>query len=76
MLLLMCTYMPSANYGLDASYDYFVALVIGIGIAMFMASTDDLSFGTDYLGNTEVASAKWTGVMLLALFLFFDSLTK
>lgn len=55
-------------------YDYLVALMIGIGITMFMASTDDLSFGYDYLG--EKASAKWTGVMLLFLFLFFDSFTS
>jgi len=41
---------------------------------MFMASTDDLSFGYDYLG--EKARAKWTGVMLLFLFLFFDSFTS
>lgn len=57
-------------------YDYVVALVIGIGIAMFMSSTDDLSWGTNYLGTAEVASAKWTGVMLLCLFLFFDSFTS
>jgi len=58
----------------DPQYDYIVALMIGIGIAMFMASTDELSFGYDYLG--EKASAKWTGVMLLFLFLFFDSFTS
>lgn len=58
----------------DPQYDYIVALWIGIGITMFMASTDELSFGVDYLG--EKASAKWTGVMLLFLFLFFDSFTS
>merc|ERR1719343_1647661 len=60
------------------AYDYFVALVIGCGIALFMSSTDDLriDFSTDYLGNTETASAKWTGVMLLCFFLFFDSFTS
>jgi solute carrier family 35 (adenosine 3'-phospho 5'-phosphosulfate transporter), member B2 len=41
---------------------------------MFMASTDELSFGYDYLG--EKASAKYTGVMLLFLYLFFDSFTS
>jgi adenosine 3'-phospho 5'-phosphosulfate transporter B2 len=58
----------------DPQYDYIVALWIGIGIAMFMASTDDLKIGYDYLG--EEASGKWTGVMLLFLFLFFDSFTS
>lgn len=55
-------------------YDYVVALWIGIGITMFMFSTDDMSFGYDYLG--EKASAKWTGVLLLFFFLFFDSFTS
>jgi adenosine 3'-phospho 5'-phosphosulfate transporter B2 len=58
----------------DPQYDYVVALMIGVGIAMFMTSTDDLRFGYDYLGD-EV-SASWTGVMLLFLFLFFDSFTS
>merc|ERR1712176_1145670 len=35
-----------------------------------------MDFSTDYLGNTEAASAKWTGVMLLCFFLFFDSFTS
>jgi adenosine 3'-phospho 5'-phosphosulfate transporter B2 len=58
----------------DPQYDYIVALMIGVGITMFMTSTDDLRFGYDYLG--EEVSATWTGVMLLFLFLFFDSFTS
>jgi solute carrier family 35 (adenosine 3'-phospho 5'-phosphosulfate transporter), member B2 len=62
----------------DPAYDYIVAMVIGIGVALFMSSTDDLrfSFSQDYLGNAEGASAKWTGVMLLCFFLFLDSFTS
>jgi adenosine 3'-phospho 5'-phosphosulfate transporter B2 len=55
-------------------YDYFVALMIGVGICMFMTSTDDLRFGYDYLG--EQVSSAWTGVMLLSLYLVFDSFTS
>jgi solute carrier family 35 (adenosine 3'-phospho 5'-phosphosulfate transporter), member B2 len=55
-------------------YDYVVALMIGVGIAMFMTSTDDLRFGLDYLGQ-EMGTA-WTGIMLLIIFLFFDSFTS
>jgi adenosine 3'-phospho 5'-phosphosulfate transporter B2 len=67
-------------------YDYLVALLIGIGITMFMSSTDDLkvSFryntyeqqdaGSPLLQHTD--GAVWTGVMLLFLFLFFDSFTS
>mmetsp|Transcript_11640 Transcript_11640/g.29449 ORF Transcript_11640/g.29449 Transcript_11640/m.29449 type:complete len:546 (+) Transcript_11640:87-1724(+) len=71
-VMLMGKLLGNKNYPM---YDYFVALVIGCGIALFMSSTDDLSFSfsTDYLGYAETASAKWTGVMLLCFFLFFDS---
>ena len=62
----------------DPYYDFIVAFVIGTGVVMFMSSTDDLrfSFSQDYLGNAETSSAKWTGVMLLCFFLFFDSFTS
>ncbi|KAL3823589.1 hypothetical protein ACHAXA_005570 [Cyclostephanos tholiformis] len=59
---------------IDPQYDYFVAIFTGIGIAMFMTSTDELKFDSDVYG--EQSSAKWTGVMLLLLFLFFDSFTS
>mmetsp|Transcript_9426 Transcript_9426/g.13928 ORF Transcript_9426/g.13928 Transcript_9426/m.13928 type:complete len:559 (-) Transcript_9426:425-2101(-) len=55
-------------------YDYFVALVIGIGLAMFMSSTEGVNFGYDVYG--EEVSATWTGIMLMFLFLFFDSFTS
>uniref|UniRef100_A0A7S4ALB4 Sugar phosphate transporter domain-containing protein n=1 Tax=Pseudo-nitzschia australis TaxID=44445 RepID=A0A7S4ALB4_9STRA len=74
-VMLMGKLIGNKNY---PAYDYFVAVVIGCGIVLFMSSTDDLrfSFSMDYLGNAEVASAKWTGVMLLCFFLFFDSFTS
>ena len=55
-------------------YDYIVALLIGAGITMFMTSTDGLRFDIDAYG-VEVSGA-WTGIMLLFLFLFFDSFTS
>eukprot|EP00586_Coscinodiscus_wailesii_P011094 CAMPEP_0172493120 /NCGR_PEP_ID=MMETSP1066-20121228/24472_1 /TAXON_ID=671091 /ORGANISM="Coscinodiscus wailesii, Strain CCMP2513" /LENGTH=308 /DNA_ID=CAMNT_0013263119 /DNA_START=226 /DNA_END=1149 /DNA_ORIENTATION=- len=33
------------------NYDYIVALIIGVGISMFMASTDDLQFDTNIHGT-------------------------
>ena len=51
-------------------------MIIGVGISMFMSSTDDLRWGTDIWGNQEAPTAAWTGVMLLFLFLFFDSFTS
>ena len=41
---------------------------------MFMTSTDELTFDFNLYG--EHTSAKWTGVMLLLFFLFFDSFTS
>eukprot|EP00804_Cyclotella_cryptica_P012842 CCRYP_010596-RB/>CCRYP_010596-RB protein AED:0.30 eAED:0.30 QI:346/1/0.85/1/0.66/0.42/7/3303/563 len=58
----------------DPQYDYIVAIFVGVGIAMFMTSTDELTFDFDVYG--EQSSAKWTGVMLLLFFLFFDSFTS
>lgn len=57
-------------------YDYYVALMIGIGITMFMTSTDDLNVGFGYNIYDQKGSAVWTGIMLLGLFLFFDSFTS
>mmetsp|Transcript_24274 Transcript_24274/g.37413 ORF Transcript_24274/g.37413 Transcript_24274/m.37413 type:complete len:492 (-) Transcript_24274:1309-2784(-) len=54
-------------------YDYVVALVIGGGIALFMSSTDDLHFGYDAYGEKEEHTL--TGIMLLCLYLLFDSFT-
>jgi len=54
-------------------YDYVVALLIGVGISIFMSSTDNLQFGYDIYGE---ASPTWTGVMLLFFYLFFDSFTS
>lgn len=58
----------------DPQYEYLVALLIGVGTAMFLSSTDDLTFAEDMYG--ERTSAKWTGIMLLGFFLFFDSFTS
>lgn len=70
-VMLMGKILGNKSY---PQYDYFVALLIGAGITMFMTSTDDLRFGYDIYGD-EVSGA-WTGVMLLCLFLFFDSFTS
>lgn len=53
-------------------YDYVVALIIGAGISLFMTSSDELQMGHNI---HEQESAKWTGIMLLGIYLFFDSFT-
>lgn len=73
-VMAMGKILGNKNY---PQYDYFVALMIGAGITMFMTSTDDLRFGFehDYLGE-DWGRTTWTGVLLLGLFLFFDSFTS
>ena len=39
-----------------------------------MTSTDNIGWGQNYLGGQD--GSKWTGIMLLCLFLFFDSFTS
>ncbi|KAL7512062.1 hypothetical protein ACHAXN_009022 [Cyclotella atomus] len=70
-VMLMGKLLGNQSY---PQYDYIVAIFVGIGIAMFMSSTDELTFDFDVYG--EHTSAKWTGVMLLLFFLFFDSFTS
>lgn len=54
------------------TYDFVVALIIGIGISLFMESTDNLEFGYNIHGTL---AQTWTGILLLSLYLFFDSFT-
>lgn len=70
-VMLMGKILGNKSY---PQYDYIVAMLIGLGISMFMTSTDDLRFGYD--AYDDESSAPWTGVMLLSLFLFFDSFTS
>jgi adenosine 3'-phospho 5'-phosphosulfate transporter B2 len=57
-------------------YDYYVAFIIGIGVTMFMTSSDDLKVGFGYNIYDQEDNAVWTGIMLLGVFLFFDSFTS
>jgi solute carrier family 35 (adenosine 3'-phospho 5'-phosphosulfate transporter), member B2 len=65
--------LPFDPYIVDPGYDYLVALVIGSGITLFLTSTENLELGYDVHGQ---ASSSWTGVLLLILYLLFDSFTS
>jgi adenosine 3'-phospho 5'-phosphosulfate transporter B2 len=56
------------------SYEYVVAATIGFGIYVFLESSEKIRFGEDSFGNVEQGGAA-VGVVLLLLFLFFDSFT-
>jgi len=72
-VMLMGRFLGNKQY---PQYDYWVALTIGVGITMFMSSTDDLKVGFTNNIYDQRNSAVWTGIMLLGLFLFFDSFTS
>lgn len=71
-IMLMGKLLGNKTY---PSYDYIVSFLIGFGIAIFMVSTEDMSFGTDSMGMPETWSGTLTGLMLLGFFLVFDSFT-
>ncbi|KAK7239571.1 UDP-galactose transmembrane transporter [Aureococcus anophagefferens] len=57
------------------TYDYVVALVIGVGIAVFSVSTEELDIGQDSIGRDRDRRRTICGVILLLFFLLFDSFT-
>ncbi|CAM9110803.1 unnamed protein product [Scytosiphon promiscuus] len=57
-------------------YDYVVAGVIALGITLFLNSSEGVEFGTDMFGQQEQGSSVACGMMLLALYLVFDSFTS
>jgi len=71
-VMLMGKVLGNKNY---PEYDYYVALAIGIGITMFISSTDELKFGYNIYDVRDEHRGAWTGIMLLSLFLVFDSFT-
>jgi adenosine 3'-phospho 5'-phosphosulfate transporter B2 len=56
-------------------YEYAVATTIGLGVYLFISSTDNLSFSINSFGDPEGVTGTWCGVALLLFFLFFDSFT-
>jgi len=56
-------------------YDYAVAVVVGSGIALFMSGSENVDFSVSILSYGQQESNTSTGIMMLFLFLFFDSFT-
>lgn len=62
----------------NKSYDYFEyvsAALIGFGLYMFLDSSEHIDFKENGFGAPENMSGAMSGVVLLMLFLFFDSFT-
>lgn len=71
-IMLMGKILGTKSYPL---YDYVVALCIGVGIAVFAVSTENLNIGQDSIGEVETIGGTICGIVLLLFFLVFDSFT-
>eukprot|EP00968_Pinguiococcus_pyrenoidosus_P021077 scaffold2671_cov252-Pinguiococcus_pyrenoidosus.AAC.7 len=56
-------------------YDFGVATFIGIGVAIFISSAEDFNWQENSFGDIESDKGTLCGIMLLLLYLFFDSFT-
>ena len=56
-------------------YEYTVACTIGFGIFVFIGSSDEIDFTQNVLGSPDGVTGAWCGIVLLLLFLSFDSFT-
>jgi len=57
------------------TYDYGVAAAIGMGVAIFISSAEDYGWGVNSFGDIESDKGTLCGIMLLLLYLAFDSFT-
>jgi len=52
-------------------YEYVVSLIVGLGLTVFLSSSENVNFDENGMGG----QATKAGVVLLMLFLGFDSFT-
>lgn len=71
-VMLMGKFMHNKSH---ESYEYFSAIVVGFGLYLFMDSSEHIDFKENVFGDLENANGAICGVVLLLLYLFFDSFT-
>jgi solute carrier family 35 (adenosine 3'-phospho 5'-phosphosulfate transporter), member B2 len=71
-VMLMGKFINNKSY---ATYEYVCGGTIGFGIYLFLSSSESIDLGQDIFGNPEGKKGIWCGIVLLTLFLFFDSFT-
>ena len=70
--MLMGTFMHNKTY---ESYEYVSAALIAFGLYLFLSSSETIDFKENVFGDPESVTGAWCGVVLLCLFLAFDSFT-
>ena len=71
-VMLVGKFMLNKSYD---SYEYASAAAIGIGLYLFLDSSENIDLQENVFGDPEGVRGTWCGVVLLLLFLFFDSFT-
>lgn len=71
-IMLMGKFMNNTSY--DA-YEYVCAATVGFGLYLFLDSTEHIDLRENVFGYPENVTGAMCGVVLLFLFLFFDSFT-
>ena len=70
--MLMGTFMHNKTY---ESYEYVSAALVAFGLYLFLDSSETIDFKENVFGDPENVRGAWCGVVLLCLFLAFDSFT-
>lgn len=70
--MLMGKFMNNKSY---EAYEYVSGALVGFGLYLFIDSTEKIDFSTNVFGDPENIKGAMCGVVLLLLFLFFDSFT-
>ena len=71
-VMLMGKFMNNKSY---EAYEYISAAAVGFGLYIFMDSSENIRLGQNVFGDEEGVTGAWCGVVLLLLYLFFDSFT-
>ena len=71
-VMLVGKFMLNKSY---ESYEYASAAAIGFGLYLFLDSSENIDLKENVFGDPEGVRGTWCGVVLLLLFLFFDSFT-
>lgn len=71
-IMLMGKFMNNKRY---ESYEYISGGMVGFGLYLFLDSSEPLTLEYNVFGSPETIKGAMCGVILLVLFLFFDSFT-
>lgn len=72
-VMLMGKFMHNKSYD---SYEYITGGVVGVGLYLFLNSSEKIDLKQNVFGDPESVTGAWCGVVLLLLFLLFDSFTS